>query len=410
MTATASLAHAPASRVLRDLLPIMLVVLAAYLVVGIAMPVLPLYVSHELGFGTVVVGISVSSAFAAALFSRFWAGRYADTRGTKRSMVIGLIMGMGSGLFYLASLVLVSTPHAAVTVLFLGRALLGGAESFIITGALGWGLALAGPQNTGKVIAWVGTALWAAFAVGAPAGTALYTRYGFAAIALTTALLPLVALLLVSRLTAPRPAKRATSARKALRQVLGAVLWPGVSLALTAAGFASITTFGSLLFVDHGWNSAWLMFTALSVTFMVGRMALGHLPDRLGGARVAVVSIIVEALGLAIIWHAPSPGLVHVGAAVTGLGYALVYPALGIEVVHRASSENYGLAVGAFTSFFDLAMGIAGPALGLVAHYFGFGVVFLVSSLVVLLAAGVAAGLLRQAGSGHVAAQVQTQS
>lgn len=410
MSSTAPLAHTPASQVLRTLLPIMVVVLAAYLVIGIAMPVLPLYVSHELGFGTVVVGMSVSCAFAAALFSRFWAGRYADTRGTRRSMVVGLVLGMGSGLFYFASLALASTPHASVAALFLGRALLGGAESFIITGALGWGLALAGPQHTGKVIAWVGTALWAAFAVGAPVGTALYSRYGFTSIALTTALLPLVALLLVSRLNAPKPVDRAANARKAIRQVLGAVFWPGVSLALTAAGFASITTFGSLLFVDRGWNSAWLMFTAMSMAFMAGRMALGHLPDRLGGARVAVVSIIVEAAGLAIIGLAPSPGLVHAGAAVTGLGYALVYPALGIEVVRRASSENYGLAVGSFTAFFDMAMGIAGPTLGLVAHFEGFGAVFLCSSLVVLLAAGVAARLLRQADCGPIAAQMQTHS
>jgi hypothetical protein len=32
-------------------------------------------------------------------------------------------------------------------------------------------------------MAWVGTAMYAAFAVGAPAGTSLYTAHGFAAIA-----------------------------------------------------------------------------------------------------------------------------------------------------------------------------------------------------------------------------------
>ncbi|HXL27145.1 MAG TPA: hypothetical protein VN952_10710, partial [Chthoniobacterales bacterium] len=46
----------------------------------------------------------------------------------------------------------------------------GVAESFIVTGAFTWGLSLVGPQNTGKIMAWVGTAMYAAFAVGAPAG------------------------------------------------------------------------------------------------------------------------------------------------------------------------------------------------------------------------------------------------
>ena len=53
--------------------------------------------------------------------------------------------------------------------LLLGRGLLGGAESFIITAAVSWGLALVDSRNTGKVIAWVGSAMFAAFAIGAPA-------------------------------------------------------------------------------------------------------------------------------------------------------------------------------------------------------------------------------------------------
>jgi predicted MFS family arabinose efflux permease len=87
----------------------------------------------------------------------------------------------------------------------LGRGVLGAAESFIVTGAFSWGLALAGPQNTGKIMAWVGTAMYAAFAVGAPAGTTLYAGYGFAAIALATTLIPLFTLLLVAPLRSVVP-------------------------------------------------------------------------------------------------------------------------------------------------------------------------------------------------------------
>jgi predicted MFS family arabinose efflux permease len=88
--------------------------------------------------------------------------------------------------------------------------LLGAAGRFIITGALSWGLALGGPQNTGKDMSWLGVALYAAFAVGAPAGAALYARSGLAAIALAVTLIPLVTLFLVAplRVVAPPPAAR----------------------------------------------------------------------------------------------------------------------------------------------------------------------------------------------------------
>jgi MFS family permease len=89
------------------------------------------------------------------------------------------------------------------------------------------------------------------------------------------------------------------------------------------------------------------------------------------------------------------------GAGVTGFGYSLVYPGFGVEAVRRAPPESRGLAMGAYTAFLDLALGLANPALGLVAGKVGLGAVFLVSALVVTCSAVVAARLLT-AGIGWV--------
>lgn len=380
---------------LRALTPLMAVVFAAFLVIGMAMPVVPLYVSQKLGFGSFMVGLAVSCEFAAALFSRIWAGRCADTRGAKRTVTLGLMAGVLAGLFYLASLSLISMPRTGVALLLLGRALLGASESFIITGALIWGLGVVGAQNAGRVIAWMGTALWAAFAAGAPTGATLYAKHGFMAISLATALLPLATLFLVAPLKSPSPPSRASSARSAIAQVLKVVWLPGLGLALTAVGFGAITTFGALLFVHRGWDGAWLVFTCLSVAFILGRIAVGHWPDKYGGARIALLSVLVEALGLALIWLAPTPLLVFIGAGVAGLGYSLVYPGFGLEAVRLTSPEHYGLTMGTYTAFLDMALGLAGPSLGLVASRSGLGSVFLVGFLVVLCAAGIALWLLR---------------
>ena len=74
----------PAPRVLAALLPIMAVVLIAFLVIGLALPVLPLHVHQGLGLGTFVVGLVAGSQFAASLVSRVWSGHYADSRGAKQ--------------------------------------------------------------------------------------------------------------------------------------------------------------------------------------------------------------------------------------------------------------------------------------------------------------------------------------
>ncbi len=365
----------------------MAAVFAAFVVIGLAMPVLPLYVHQGLGLGTVVVGLVAGAQFAASLISRFWSGHYADTRGAKRAVVAGLLIAAGAGLLYLLSLRFVGAPVISVAILLLGRALLGAAESFIVTGALSWGLALAGPQNTGKVMVWVGTAMYAAFAGGAPVGTALYASYGFAAIALATALVPLGTLLLIVPLHPVAPQLRA---RPALTRVVGAVWVPGLGLAFSSVGFGAITTFIALLFVDRGWGPVWLAFSAFATAFIVARVVFGHLPDRLGGANVALVSVLMEAAGQGLIWLASSSALALSGAALTGFGYSLVYPGFGVEAVRRAPPENRGLAMGAYTACLDLALGLANPALGLIAGRAGIDAVFLASTLVVLSAAAIA--------------------
>src|SRR5205814_2355034 len=234
MSLTAMQEPVAAPRMAPTLLPIMGVVFVAFLVIGVAMPVLPLHVHNGLGFGTIVVGLVAGSQFAAALISRPWAGHYSGRSGAKRAVVVGLMAASASGLLYLFSLLFSGAPLTSIAMLLLGRALLGGAESFIITAAVSWGLALVDPRSMGKVIAWVGSAMFAAFAIGAPAGSALYAGYGFAAIAVATVVAPLGTLLLVAALptVAPVPHTRFSFAK-----VVGAVWVPGFGSALGSVGF-----------------------------------------------------------------------------------------------------------------------------------------------------------------------------
>ena len=131
-----------------------------------------------------------------------------------------------------------------------------------------------------------------------------------------------------------------------------------------------------------------------AVAFVIGRAVLGHLPDRIGGVRVALVSAVIEAAGLLLIWIAATPGVALAGAMLAGFGYTLVYPAFGVEAVRRAPVENRGLATGAYTAFLYLALGLGNPALGLVAGHAGVSAVFLVSAIAVLGATIVALRLL----------------
>jgi MFS family permease len=372
------------------LLPIMAAVFVAFIVIGLAIPVLPLHVHQGLGLGTFLVGMVAGSQFAAAILSRVWAGRDADARGAKHAVITGLMIAAAAGLLYFLSLSFLARPAISVLVLLAGRALLGVGESFIITGAQSWGLAILGVGNTSKVLAWIGSAMFGAFALGAPAGTALYATYGFVAIALATTLLPLATLLFVA------PLKRVASTARVqagVMKVMAAVWVPGVASALSSIGFGAITAFSALLFVARGWP-AWPAFTAFAAAFILTRFLLGHVADRFGGARVALACAVIEAAGLGLIALAPWFALALTGAALTGIGYSLVYPGLGIEAVRSAPAQSRGLAMGAYTAFLDVALGFGTPALGLLASLAGLGAAFIGSMLAALGAAAIAAALL----------------
>jgi MFS family permease len=365
-------------------------VFIAFLVIGMAMPVLPLHVHQNLKLSTFIVGLVAGTQFGAAILSRVWAGRYADARGAKHAVIAGLLIATASGLLYFASLPFIDRPALSVTILLLGRALLGVGESFMITGAQSWGLAILGVENTSKVLAWVGSAMFAAFAAGAPVGAALYARYGFPGIALATALLPLATLVLVAPL---RRVGSAAPVPTGFLKVMAAVWVPGVASALSSVGFGAVTAFSALLFVARGWP-AWPAFSMFALAFILTRMLLGHLADRFGGAKVALFCVLIEAVGLALTGLAPGLGLALTGAALTGLGYSLVYPGLGVEAVRRVPADSRGLAMGAYTAFLDVALGFGTPALGLLANVAGLSAIFLVSAVAALCAAPIAASFL----------------
>jgi predicted MFS family arabinose efflux permease len=120
------------------------------------------------------------------------------------------------------------------------------------------------------------------------------------------------------------------------------------------------------------------------------------LPDRLGGARVALWFILIESAGLILIWLADDVVVATIGAALTGFGYAHVFPALGVEAVRHAPPEARGVAMGAYTACLDIALGVSGPLLGAIASRTGLSLVFLVTALIVLSAMAISMRLLRQ--------------
>jgi predicted MFS family arabinose efflux permease len=124
------------------------------------------------------------------------------------------------------------------------------------------------------------------------------------------------------------------------------------------------------------------------ICFILGRLAFADLINRVGGFPVARVSFVVECLGLVLLAIARVPLMALVGAALTGLGFSLVFPALAVEAVRTIPTESRGTALGAYTVFVDLSLFVSGPAIGAVIAGLGYRAGFLCAAAASALALG----------------------
>jgi MFS family permease len=149
-----------------------------------------------------------------------------------------------------------------------------------------------------------------------------------------------------------------------------------------------------VLHLDHeGIGHGAAVFTAFAASVVAGRILLGWIPDRFGSIPCVVVAGVSEACGLITIAIAPSVGVAMVGAVAMGTGFSLLFPALALLVVNRVPEERRGVAMGTFTAFFDLGMGVGSPIAGVAAALGGYEAAFALAAACALATIAVAFSL-----------------
>jgi MFS family permease len=368
----------------RPALAVISALFCGYLAVGLPLPVMPLFVHEKLGFSNLIVGLVIGIQFLATVLTRGYAGRVTDSQGGKRAALQGAgFAALGGALYVIAALPGMSSG-VSLGVVVAGRLAAGVGESQFVTGCVSWSIASVGPQRAGMSMSWTGIAMFAALAIGAPVGMALYHQSGVQAAMIACVFAPMLAIVTAAGATSY---VSSVGRRLPFHRVIGQIWREGVGLMLQGVGLSGLTAFASLYFVARGWTHAGWVMTAFGVGFIFIRVVLGHLPDRIGGLRVAFWSLVIEAIGQAMLWRAPQEWLALSGALVTGLGCALVFPALGVEALKRVLPANRGSAMGGFVAFLDIAYGLAGPGAGWVAGQFGYAAVYLLGTASALLGA-----------------------
>lgn len=357
------------------LLPVIFSVFTLLLTMGIGFGVLPSFVHEQLGYSNIIVGLVIGLEDLTALCTRALGGKQTDTRGAKSSVISGVVWGVVAGIAYVLAATFAGIPLLPLALLILARIMHGISESYLITGALAWGIGLAGIQQSGKVMVWVGISLYAGIGLGAPLGEWMHAHAGIAAAFGLIALFPVLGSLPMLKLPAIAAAPK--SGKESFFKVVKTISRQGASFALSAIGFGCISSFVGLFFTAQHWGGASLAFAVFASTYILTRLFFASFPDKYGGYTIGILSLVIEIAGQLLLWLAVSKTMALAGCALTGIGFSLMFPAMGVEAVKKVKPELRGSAMGAYTAFTDLALGITGPAAGLIANYLGYQSIYL---------------------------------
>lgn len=380
MNAGEEAAAAPVARLGLAFTGLFVVTFCGLIAVGAALPVLPRYVHGPLGGGDVEVGIVIGSYAITGLLLRPVAGRLADTRGRKPTVILGGLLLSLSGLLYL--------PHLGLAGLIAARLVLGIGEGAVYTAGSAWIVDMAPPARRGRVLGLYGLAVWGGLSVGPLVGELVLDAGGYTAVWLLTAALPLLGVAVAS--TVPDHFQPIAHAEPHPLVAPEAVR-PGIAVALASVGYATVASFIVLHLDARGIGHGAAVFAAFAAMIVISRLLFGHLPDRVGAARVAIGATVGEAVGLLTLALAPSLPVALVGGMMMGAAFSLLNPSLMLIAVDRVAPRARGATMGTFTAFFDAGVGLGAPLAGIAAALSDYEGAFLLGAAIALASAAMIA-------------------
>ncbi len=360
-----------------------------YFIIGLSLSVLPIFINKGLGFSMLVAGIVISLQYLMTFLMRAYSGKIIDNKGPKPAVLASMLSFAFTGLVLIIAYYFRFSPIVSLLFLIITRLFTGGAEGMVGASPINWAIMTFGSRHTAKIISYNGIACYGALALGASLGVTIVKYFNFYGLGILIILLGLIGFF-VARTKENRTGKHSQEEQKSFWNVLGKVAPFGLCLALGGLGFATISTFITLYYDYYHWQNGAMCLSVFGILFVAGRLVFSNAINRFGGINVAIVSLVAETLGLVIISLSYHPYFALIGAGITGLGFSLIFPALGVMAMKTVPSSNQGSALAGYGLFIDISLGLTGPLIGGVADYLGLAYIFPFSIAIVLIGLGLA--------------------
>lgn len=341
------------------------------------------YVTEKYDASVSMAGLVASIFIIGSLTGRLYAGRQIEKIGSKKMLVIGIILFVIMTFFYFIP----TNIYFLIIIRFLHGIGVG-----LATTATGTIVGQVIPRSrNGEGIGYFSLSAVLSTAIGPLIGIALISYAGYTSIFAFSLVMGIISLIIALPVKAPKVANTTSSENKGFK--LSNFFEPKalpVSIAMFVMAFAYsgilsfITTYAANIDLVKAGS---FYFFVYAVVIIISRPFTGKLMDIKGGNSVAYPGLVLFAIGMLLLSLVHSSFAFILAAAIIGLGYGNFQSCTQALAVKVTPPHRMGLANSTYFIFLDLGLGLGPFLLGYLVPIFGFRGLY--SSLVVLILIGI---------------------
>lgn len=340
---------------------------------------LPIYVIVHLGESESKAGLVVTFMLLSAITIRPFSAKIIDLFG-KKSVLVASVLA-----FLLTTIAYLFTNHFIT--LSLVRFIHGISFGTLttVTGAIA--ADIVPPARRGEGMGYFSMAMNIAVVVGPFVGLLLIQRTSFLHLFIALSIMMVLSLIFsfFVKVDEVLEEETALTTLKLSDLVEVKALPAAIISGLVGFSYGSILSFVPVFAEMKGLaNVSSYFFLIFAVVMIVFRPYLGRAFDEKGARVVLVPSLIVFALGLILLSVMNTATIFLLAAAIIGLGYGSVLPGFQTLAVQHSGHKRTSQAMSTFFTLYDLGIALGAFTWGLISSQYGFQVMYIVSSIVVI--------------------------
>ncbi|OBA50459.1 MFS transporter permease [Kocuria sp. ICS0012] len=360
-----------------------------YLTFYMLVTTMALYAVKSFAASDAVGGFASSAFVVGATVARLVSGYLVDILGRRKMLLIALVVVVVACALYL--------PAGSLPVLIGVRLLHGFGYAFASTAVMTIAQSVIPDSRRGEGTGYFALGTTLATAVGPALGLFLVGSLNYTWLFWTTLVTAVLGLVLGVFLREPLVKREAQANQEMDKQRAAfslsdiahpAVLPIGSFMLVVGVCYAGVITYLNAYAEVRGVTTgAALFFVAYAVAMLIMRLVLGKVQDQRGDNVVVYLGLVCFAVALGILAVANQDWQVVVAGAMTGLGYGTLMPAAQAIAVSAVPAHKLGTGISTLLLLMDVGVGVGPVILGLLLSAAGFGAMYAVLAVLVVVAA-----------------------